>query len=137
MSNEAATFENGTDVVTKIAKGSVDSVVDRLGAIVEARGLKVFTVLDHSGAVRRAGLELRDTKVVVFGSPQAGTPIMQSVPLVALDLPLKILVWDDDGQTKVSYTPPTTLALRYQLTEELAQRIAGIGPISDALVASG
>lgn len=135
MERDATSFEIGADVVTKIVNGSVDSVVDRLVTLVEARGLKVFAVFDHSGEARRAGLQLRDTKVVVFGSPQAGTPVMQSVPLAALDLPLKILVWDDNGATKVSYTPPTTLASRYQLTEELAQRIAGIGPISDALVA--
>ena len=82
---------------------------------------------------RRAGLTLRDTKVVVFGNPSAGTPVMQASPLAALDLPLKVLVWHDDGGTKVSYTDPEVLAARHQLTAEQASRLAGIGPLTDAL----
>jgi uncharacterized protein (DUF302 family) len=124
----------GETVVTKTTKGSVDEAVARLCELLETRGLTLFTIVDHSGEARRAGLELRDTKVVIFGSPQAGTPAMQSVPLIALDLPLKVLVWDDGGQTRVSYTAPHALAARYQLSEELAQRLIGIGPITDALV---
>jgi uncharacterized protein (DUF302 family) len=125
----------GKAVVTKTANGSVNDVVAKLCDLVESRGLKLFAVIDHSGEAHRAGLKLRDTKVVIFGSPEAGTPVMQFAPLVALDLPLKVLIWDDDGQTKVSYTDPGALAARYELTDELAQRLAGIGPISDALVA--
>jgi len=75
--------------VTKTAKGSVNDTVAKLSELVEARGLKLFAIVNHSGETRRAGLELRDTKVVIFGSSEAGTPVMQSVPLVALDLPLK------------------------------------------------
>jgi uncharacterized protein (DUF302 family) len=125
----------GETVVTKTTKGSVDEAVARLCELLETRGLTLFTIVDHSGEARRAGLELRDTKVVIFGSPEAGTPVMQAVPLMALDLPLKVLVWDDAGQTKVSYTAPHTLAARYDLSDELAQRLIGIGPITDALVA--
>ena len=126
----------GEIVLTKLAKGSVNDTVAKLSRLVEARGLTLFAIVDHSGEARRTGLELRDTKVVIFGSPEAGTPVMQSVPLVALDLPLKVLVWDDRGQTKVSYTAPAVLAERYHLSDELANRLAGIGPITDALVAS-
>ena len=129
-------MDPGETVVTKAAKGSVSDTVAKLSELVEAHGLKLFAIVDHSGEARRAGLELRETKVVIFGSPAAGTPVMQSVPLVALDLPLKLLIWDDGGQTKVSYTTPGTLAARYGLSDELAQRLAGIGPISDALVAA-
>jgi uncharacterized protein (DUF302 family) len=129
-------MDPGETVVTKIAKGSVDDNVSKLSKLVEARGLKLFAIVDHSGEARRTGRELRDTKVVIFGSPELGTPVMQSVPLVALDLPLKLLIWDDGGQTKVSYTAPGALAARYHLSDELAQRLAGIGPISDALVAT-
>jgi uncharacterized protein (DUF302 family) len=125
----------GEPVVTKSGTGSVDEMVVKLCELVEARGLKLFAVVDHSGEARRAGLELRSTKVVLFGSPEAGTPVMQSVPLVALDLPLKVLIWDDNGQTKVSYTAPNALGARYHLSEELTARLAGIGPITDALVA--
>lgn len=121
-------------IVTKATKGSVDDMVDKLCELVEARGLKLFAVIDHSGEARQNGLELRDTKVVIFGSPEAGTPVMHSAPLVALDLPLKLLIWDDGGETKVSYTAPRALAVRYDLSDDLAQRLAGIDAISDALV---
>jgi uncharacterized protein (DUF302 family) len=123
-------------VITKTAKGSVNDIVNKLCELIESSGLKLFAVFDHSGEARRVGLELRDTKVVTFGSPAVGTTVMQSVPLVALDLPLKLLIWDDGGQTRVSYTAPDALAARYHLSDELAQRLAGIGPISDLLVAS-
>ena len=96
--------------VTKTTAGSVDEVVDRLVALVDARDMTVFAVIDHAGEARRHGLELRDTKVVIFGSPIAGTPVMAAWPLTALDLPLRVLVWDDDGQTRVSYTDPAALA---------------------------
>jgi uncharacterized protein (DUF302 family) len=95
--------------------------------------LKLFAVIDHSGEARGAGLELRDTMVVLFGSPAAGTPVMVASPLAALDLPLKVLVWDDEGQTKVSYLDPAALAARYGLGPELAGRLAGINPLTDAL----
>ena len=95
--------------------------------------MKLFAVVDHSGEARRAGLELRDTKVVLFGSPAAGTPIMVAAPLAALDLPLKVLVWDDKDQTKVSYVDPTALAARYGFGPELAERLAGIHALTDAL----
>ena len=123
-------------VVTKPAVGSVNDVVAKLCELVDARGLKLFAIFDHSGEARQRGLQLRETKVVVFGGPEAGTPVMRSVPLVALDLPLKVLIWDDAGKTRVSYTAPGALAARYKLSEELAQRLAGIGPITDDLVAT-
>lgn len=96
--------------------------------------MKVFAVIDHSGEAERVGLELRDTKLVAFGSPVAGTPVMAAVPLGALDLPLKILVWSDGDQTRVSYTAPRALAARYGLSEELAASLAGIDGLADALV---
>lgn len=123
-------------VVTKTASGSVSDVVAKLRELVEAKGLKVFAVIDHSGEALRAGLQLRETKVVIFGSPEAGTPVMQAVPLVALDLPLKVLVWDDGGRTRISYTSPSALAQRYHLSDELSKRLAGIAGIGDALVAT-
>jgi uncharacterized protein (DUF302 family) len=108
-----------------------DAVV-KLTDLVEARDMIVFTVIDHSGQAKRHGLELRDTRLVIFGSPTGGTPVMQASPLAALDLPLKVLVWDDSGQTKVSYTEPDVLAERHHLNAELASRLAGIGPLTDA-----
>jgi uncharacterized protein (DUF302 family) len=121
-------------VITKASPRSVPDTVNRLIEIVEGKGIKVFAVIDHSGEAERVGLQLRDTKLVVFGSPQAGTPVMTAAPLAALDLPLKILVWDEDGQTRVSYTAPNTLATRYDLSDELAAALAVVGPLTDALV---
>lgn len=95
--------------------------------------MKLFAVVDHSGEARQAGLELRDTLVVLFGNPAAGTPVMVASPLAALDLPLKVLVWEDEDQTKVSYTDPAALAARYDLAAELAGRLAGIHALTDAL----
>ena len=92
-------------------------VLARLESLAEAKGLQVFAVIDHSGEANKAGLELRDTKVVIFGSPQAGTPVMQAAPLAALDLPLKALVWSDEGQTQIAYTAPAALAGRYGLSD--------------------
>lgn len=121
-------------IVTKAASGPVDEVVDRLVQLVTERGMTHFTTIDHSGEARRHGLQLRDTKLVIFGSPVAGTPAMQASPLAALDLPLKVLVWDDDGQTKASYTDPDALAARHHLSVQLAGPLAGIGPLTDAIL---
>ena len=121
-------------MVTKVSPWTVDETVLRLVEIVTKRGLKVFVVVDHSVEARAVGLDLRDTKVVLFGSPTAGTPVMSAAPLVALDLPLKVLVWADGDRTKVCYTPPGELADRYGLSHDLAARFAGIDAITDELV---
>jgi uncharacterized protein (DUF302 family) len=122
-------------LVTKESPRSVPDTVARISELATAKGLKVFAVIDHSGEAREKGLELRDTKVVVFGSPEAGTPVMVAAPLAALDLPLKVLVWADGDQTKVTYTAPAVLAARYGLGPELETRLAGIDPLTDAVVA--
>jgi uncharacterized protein (DUF302 family) len=122
------------DVVTKVSPWSLDDTVSRLSAVAEAKGMKVFAVIDHSGEARNVGLELRDTKVVIFGSPQAGTPVMVAAPLAALDLPLRVLVWVDGVQTKISYTAPATLAARYGISGELGSRLAGIDALTNAVV---
>jgi uncharacterized protein (DUF302 family) len=121
-------------VVTKVSRRSFADTVSGLLELVEAKGMKVFAVIDHSGEARENGLELRDTNVVLFGSPMAGTPVMVAAPLAALDLPLKVLVWADGDQAKISYIAPAALAARYGLSDELAARLAGIDAITDALV---
>src|ERR1700722_6310602 len=118
--------ENGVaGVVTKDCPWSVTETVRRLCEAVAAKGMKVFVVVDHSAEAEDHGLELRQTKVVIFGSPEAGTPVMEAVPLAALALPLKVLVWADGDQTRVSYTAPNALADRYHLNNDLAGRLAG------------
>jgi uncharacterized protein (DUF302 family) len=121
-------------VVTKPSPRSVDDTVARLVELVADRGMKLFTVIDHSGAAREVGLQLRDTKVVILGAPKGGTPVMAAVPLAALDLPLKVLIWDDEGQTMVAYTAPSALAARYAIPTELTTPLAGIDTLTDALV---
>jgi uncharacterized protein (DUF302 family) len=124
----------GDHLLTKISPWSVEESVQRLSDELKARGVKLFAVIDHSGEAEANGLELRDTKVVIFGSPVAGTPVMQAAPLAALDLPLKVLVWQDGQQTKLSYAPPAELAARYGLSDELAGRLAAINVLTDAVI---
>ena len=132
--NLAAPDSATAQIVTKHSPWSVTDTVARLSAIVADKGLKLFAVIDHSREAEAIGLKLRDTKVIIFGSPGAGTPVMQAAPLAALDLPLKVLVWLDGHQTKLSYTAPPTLAARYGLSDELGNRLAGIDAITDAVI---
>jgi 4-carboxymuconolactone decarboxylase len=122
-------------VVTKTSPRSVADTVSRVVSLVEANGMKVFAVVDHGGEAAQQGLELRETRVVIFGNPHAGTPVMAAAPLVALDLPLKLLVWADGDTTSVSYTAPRALAERYGLSDALAATLAGIDSLTDAIVA--
>ena len=124
-----------TQVTTKVSPRSVAATVARLTGILSAKGMKVFAVIDQSEEARGAGLELRETTLVIFGNPAAGTPVMDAAPLSALDLPLKVLIWADGGQTNVTYYSTAALAARYELSDELAAKLAGIDPLTDALVA--
>lgn len=121
-------------ITTKVSPRSVADTVSRLTGILSAKGMKVFAVIDQSAEASRVGMQLRETTLVLFGNPAAGTPVMAAAPLAALDLPLKVLVWADDGQTKVTYYGPDALAARYDLTTELSAKLAGIDPLTDALV---
>ncbi|MGO9976016.1 MAG: DUF302 domain-containing protein [Solirubrobacteraceae bacterium] len=131
-----ARLQNPADdqLVTKLSPYSVQDTVARIGAVVAAKGMKLFALIDHSGEALSAGLELRDTKVVIFGSPDAGTPVMDATPLAALDLPLKVLIWADGDQTKLSYLSPAGLAARYHLDDELSARLGGIDAVTDAVI---
>jgi len=129
------TADTEAGVVTKISPRSFADTVTRLTDLLADKNVKVFDVIDQRAAAREAGLDLRDTTLVIFGSPAAGTPVMDAVPLSALDLPLKVLIWDDAGQTKVSYYAPGTLAARHHLSADLAARLGAVDPITDALVA--
>jgi uncharacterized protein (DUF302 family) len=122
-------------IVSKTTNASVSETLAKLLGLLEERGVKVFAVVDHSGEAEQAGLELRETKLVIFGTPVAGTPVMQAVPLAAIDLPLKILIWDSGGETSVSYVTPSTIAARYGLSAELRSRLAAVEALADALVA--
>jgi uncharacterized protein (DUF302 family) len=115
----------------------VDETVDRLAERIQAGGAKLFVLVDHSGEAKRAGLSLRDTKLLIFGSPVAGTPAMEASPLAALDLPLKVLVWvDDDGTVWMSYLDSAWLAERHGLTAALAAPLSAVDGLTDQAAAS-
>ncbi|MGH8987121.1 MAG: DUF302 domain-containing protein, partial [Acidimicrobiales bacterium] len=122
-------------ITTKESPRSFDDTVNELLDLIAARGMKVFVVIDQAAEARAVGLQLRPTTLIVFGSPVAGTAVMAAAPLSALDLPLKVLIWADGDQTKVSYLGPGALADRYHLDSDLAHNLAGIDPLTDALVA--
>jgi len=132
----ADSLENETDVVTKLSHQSVADTVAKLTGTISAKGLKVFGVIDQAAEARHVGLSLRETTLVLFGSPKAGTPVMVAAPLSALDLPLKVLVWADGDQTKVSYYAPAAIAAHHHLSADLAGNLAGINALTDALVAA-
>jgi uncharacterized protein (DUF302 family) len=101
-----------------------------LETIVRAKGLTILARIDHSGDAAKAGLKMQPTKLLIFGDAKAGTPLMITSPSVAIDLPLKALVWqDDDGKVWLSYNSPDYLKKRHAIPENLLQNIAGIGPI--------
>ena len=134
MTNDRMATE--ADVVTKLSPQSVPDTAAKLTAIISAKGMRLFAVIDQAAEARQVGLTLRETMLVIFGSPKAGTPVMAASPLSALDLPLKVLIWADGGQTKVSYYAPAALAASHHLTADLAANLAGINALTDALVAS-
>jgi uncharacterized protein (DUF302 family) len=124
------------DVVTKLSRQSVAGTVAKLTGMITAKGMKLFAVIDQAAEARDVGLALRETTLVIFGSPKAGTPVMAAAPLAALDLPLKVLIWADGDQVKVSYYAPAALAARHHLTADLEASLAGVDALTDALVAS-
>ena len=126
---------NATQITTKVSPRSVTETVSRLTGFLAAKSVKVFAVIDQTAEASQVGMQLRETTLVVFGNPTAGTAVMVAAPLVALDLPLKVLIWDDAGQTKVTYYGPAALAARYDLNADLTAKLAVIDPLTDALVA--
>lgn len=120
-------------VVTKTAPGSVAEVATRFRELLDAKGVTVFAVIDQAAAAQTAGLTLRDTVLVIFGNPAAGTPVMAAAPLAGLDLPLKVLIWDDAGATRVSYYSPETIADHHNLTPTTTAGLSAIHALTDAL----
>lgn len=109
---------------------SVDETVRRLQSAFEAKGLQVFAIVDHSGGAEKVGLKMRPTKVVIFGSPKAGTPLMVAAPSLAIDLPLKALVAEDAaGKVSVMFNTPEYLKERHGVPEELIKNLAGAGTV--------
>ena len=119
----ASDVDNG--IVSRPSNHSVVQTVERLQAILQAKGVALFALVDHSGEAEKVGMKMPPTKLLIFGNPKAGTPLMLAAPSSAIDLPLKILVWEDD-QRKVwiSYNSPQYLQKRHGLPQNLMQNIA-------------
>ena len=119
----AAAANNG--IVNKPSKRSVEQTVEGLTNLLKSKGVAVFALIDHSGEAEKGGLKMRPTELLIFGNPKAGTPLMLASPSSALDLPLKILIWEDgEGQVWLSYNSPEYLKERHGLPQELMQNVA-------------
>jgi uncharacterized protein (DUF302 family) len=112
-------------IIDKASNHSVDETVEKLKGILQAKGITVFAFVDHSGEAAKVGMNMRPTKLLIFGNPKAGTPLMVAAPSSAIDLPLKILIWEDArGKVWVSYNSPEYLQQRHSFPPELLQNIA-------------
>jgi uncharacterized protein (DUF302 family) len=115
---------------------SVPETLKRLESILQSRGLTVFARIDHSGEAEKVGMKMRSTQLIIFGSPKGGTPVMLASPTLALDLPLKALVWEDaGGKVWVSYNSAEYLKQRHNIPDDLVKNIAVIGPLLQGVVA--
>lgn len=115
----------GKGIVDIPSNHSVEQTVEKLKAMLEAKGVKLFALIDHSGEAEKAGLKMPPTKLLVFGSPKAGTPLMIAAPSIAIDFPLKILIWEDkDQKVWISYNSPGYLKERHGVPTELMANIA-------------
>ncbi|HVZ83601.1 MAG TPA: DUF302 domain-containing protein [Terracidiphilus sp.] len=122
---------NANGMVILASKHTVAETVEKLKALLAAKGVLLFAVVDHSGEAAKAGLAMPDTKLLLFGSPRAGTPLMLAAPSTAIDLPLKILVAEDaEGRVTISYNDPAYLQQRHGFPQELLQNIAVIAAIA-------
>ncbi len=114
-------------IVDRPANHSVDETVVKLKGILQSKGVTLFATVDHSGEAAKVGMKMPPTKLLIFGSPKAGTPLMLATPSIAIDLPLKILIWEDaQGKVWVSYNSPSYLQRRHRIPPELMQNIAVI-----------
>jgi len=116
-------FENG--IVNVASRHSVAQTVEKVEEILRSKRVKLFALVDHSGEAEKAGMQMRPTKLLIFGNPKAGTPVMIAAPSIAIDLPLKILVWEDaEGKVWVSYNSAPYLQARHGVPSELVANIA-------------
>jgi uncharacterized protein (DUF302 family) len=120
----------GNGLVQVPSPHSVDETVKRLQSVLAQKGLQVFALVDHSGEAEKVGLKMRPTKLLIFGSPKAGTPLMVAAPTLAIDLPLKVLVsQDESGKVWVCFNSPEYLQGRHGVPADLVKNIAGVAPL--------
>jgi uncharacterized protein (DUF302 family) len=114
---------------------TVPETLQRVESILRAKNLTIFARIDHSGEAEKVGLAMRPTQLIIFGSPKAGTPMMIASPTLAIDLPLKALVWQDaEEKVWVSYNDPNYLKRRHNISDELLKNISGVGALLETAV---
>ena len=112
---------------------SVDETVEKLKGILQAKGVTLFALVNHSGEAAKIGMKMRPTKLFIFGNPKGGTPVMLAAPSIAIDLPLKILIWEDaQGKVWVTYNSPAYLQKRHHVPAELLQNIVVVEALAKA-----
>jgi uncharacterized protein (DUF302 family) len=121
------TTDNSKGLITRRSQHSVDQTIAALKAMLDAKGITLFALIDHSGEAAKVGMTMPPTRLLIFGDPKSGTPLMLASPGSAIDLPLKVLVRQDlDGNVEITYNSPAYLGLRHGLSEELLKNIAGV-----------
>jgi uncharacterized protein (DUF302 family) len=117
--------KKGSGIIEMPSNHSVDQTVERLKGILQTKGVTLFALVDHSGEAEKVGMKMRPTKLLIFGNPKGGTPVMLAAPSIAIDLPLKILIWEDDQRRVwLSYNSPVYLQERHSLPLDLLKNIA-------------
>jgi uncharacterized protein (DUF302 family) len=123
--------------ISKPSQHSVPETIQRLSAALKSKGVAIFALVDHSGEAEKAGLKMRPTQLLIFGNPKAGTPLMVAAPSIAIDLPIKALVWEDaDGKVWLSYNSPDYLRQRHGFPSELEKNLAAVEPLLAQAVAA-
>lgn len=138
MSDEAAARrpKTGEGIISIASKFSVSETLDRLTAALEAKGIRVFARVDHSGEAEKVGMKMPPTQLLIFGNPKGGTPVMLAAPTSAIDLPLKALAWQDaEGKVWLSYNDVAYLQRRFGLTDADVKTISGIGSLLEQALA--
>jgi uncharacterized protein (DUF302 family) len=119
-------------IVSILSTHSVDETVERLKDLLQSNGITLFSLVDHSGEAENVGMKMPPTKLLIFGSPKGGTPLMLAAPSIAIDLPLKILVWEDtEGKVWLSFNSSDYLARRHGIPQDLLKNIAVVGTLAE------
>lgn len=128
-------MNSNNGIINQLSPYSVSETLDRLTAILQAKGITIFARLDQQAEAEKVGMSLLPTQLLLFGSPKAGTPLMVAEPTIGLDLPLKILAWEAaDGKVWLSYNDPNYLKQRFSLSDELIKNIAVIAPLIEQIL---
>jgi uncharacterized protein (DUF302 family) len=128
--------ERVNGLISKPSRNSVAETTDRFTALLKARGILLFALIDHSGEAEKAGLKMPPTKLLIFGNPKGGTPVMLAAPTIAIDLPLRVLVWEDSGgKTWITFNEASYLQERHNVPAELVKNIAVVEALVDQVLA--